>query len=145
MIRKYKESDIENVIKIWYDASALAHPFLKAAFVEKVKRDMRELYLPNALTWVYEEDGEVIGFVSMLENEIGGLFVNPDEHARGIGTVLVNHVRLMHEHLEVEVFENNKIGRAFYNKYGFLSYKESIHEETRQMVLRMKCTKYKTN
>jgi len=140
MIRKYEKTDIEDVMNIWYNATELAHPFLQDTFVEKVKRDMRELYLPNALTWVYEEDLKVIGFISMLENEIAGLFVIPDEHARGIGTALVNHVGRTHEFLEVEVFEKNEIGRAFYNKYGFSPYRESIHDATQQNVLRLKCT-----
>jgi len=141
MIRKYRETDMERVLDIWWEASALAHPFLEAAFVEKVKNDMRELYLPNSKTWVFEEDNEVVGFISMLENEIGGLFVKPDEHARGIGTQLVNHVLDMISQIEVEVFEKNRIGRAFYDKYGFVPLKEFQHAESKQSVLRLKCSK----
>ena len=138
MIRKYKTTDTDSILEVWYAASTLAHPFLADAFVAKTKIDMRELYLPNAETWVYEKEGSVLGFISMLGNEIGGLFVFPHHHSQGIGTQLVNYVRPLHETLEVEVFENNGIGRSFYDKYGFKLMESHVHEPTQQQVLRMK-------
>lgn len=138
MIRKYKNSDVEKVLDIWSSSSSLAHPFLDAAFVKKVKSDMKEIYLPNAETWVFEENNEVIGFISMIGNEIGGLFVHPSQHSKGIGTKLVTFIVEFHRELEVEVFKDNKIGRAFYDKYGFKMTKEYFHEESNQVLLRMK-------
>ena len=139
MIRKFKKTDTTSLIHIWYQASSLAHPFLDTAFVEKTKKDLREIYIPAAETWVYEEKNIVIGFISMLGNEIGGLFVIPNHHSQGIGTKLVNYIGEFHDEIKVEVFKDNKIGRAFYDKYGFKLFKEQIHEETNRKVLRMKC------
>ena len=119
MIRKHTEKDLDEIINIWYRASTLAHPFLETTFVEKVKKEMRDIYIPNSETWVFEENNTTIGFISMLDNEIGGLFVLPDHHSKGIGSQLVNFVRKLHKELEVEVFEKNLIGRSFYDKYGF--------------------------
>ena len=119
MIRKHTEQDLEQIINVWDKSSSLAHPFLNSTFVEKVKSDMTNLYIPNSETWVYEIDNSIVGFISMLDNEIGGLFVLPDNHAKGIGTRLVDFIKKEHSNLEVEVFEKNHIGRAFYNKYGF--------------------------
>jgi len=140
MIRKHQESDLEDILNIWYQASTLAHPFLEDAFVEKVKKDMREIYIPGSETWVYEEKGKVIGFIGMQGNEIGGLFVLPDHHSKGVGTQLVNFISGLHEELEVEVFTRNKIGRAFYDKYGFKIIKEFLHEESKHEVIRLKFT-----
>ncbi|MGI9549741.1 MAG: GNAT family N-acetyltransferase [Aurantibacter sp.] len=140
MIRKFKEHDTTCVMGIWKEASSLAHPFLNAGFVKKVGKDLKNLYLPNSKTWVYVEDEMVIAFISMINNEIGGIFVSPEEHARGIGTQLVNFVGLIHDHLEVEVFEKNVIGRAFYTKYGFSHMKKYLHEESQESILRLKCT-----
>lgn len=141
MIRKHRESDLEDILNIWYQASTLAHPFLDDAFVEKVKKDMREIYIPGSETWVYEDKGKVIGFIAMLGNEIGGLFVLPDHQSKGVGTQLVNFINGLLEELEVEVFTKNRIGRAFYDKYGFKVIKEDLHEESGQEILRMKITK----
>lgn len=137
MIRKHKEQDLEQIIDIWYRSSTLAHPFLSADFVEKVKSDMTNIYIPNSNTWVYEVDNAIVGFISMLDNEIGGLFVLPDNHSKGIGTKLVDFIKTKHTALEVEVFEKNHMGRAFYDKYGFKQIKRYNHEESGNDVLRL--------
>ena len=138
MIRKHKEQDLEQIINVWYQSSTLAHPFLSSSFVEKVKSDMTNIYMPNSETWVYEIDNSIVGFISMLDNEIGGLFVLPNNHSKGIGTKLVDFIKKEHSVLEVEVFEKNLIGRAFYDKYGFERIKKYNHKESGNEVLRLK-------
>lgn len=141
MIRKHQKKDLEALMDIWYKSSSIAHPFLDSKFVEKVKKDMKNLYIPNSETWVYEEDNIIKGFISMIGNEIGGLFIMPNQQSKGIGTKLVNFISQFHEELEVEVFKNNRIGRGFYDKYGFSVINEYMHEESNQFVLRMKFKK----
>lgn len=138
MIRKYNEIEIPTLVGIWEQASAIAHPFLEAEFTKTVKKSMTDMYLPNSNTWVYLESKKITGFISMMGNEIGGLFVDPEYQSKGIGTSLVNHIKQFHEKLEVEVFEQNKIGKPFYEKYGFDVFKEYIQEDTNQKVLRMR-------
>lgn len=138
MIRKYNETEIPTLLTIWEEASLLAHPFLSDDFQAMVKQMMAEKYLPNSETWVYEESGKIVGFISMAGNEIGGLFVDPKSHSKGIGTALVNYVGQFYNELEVEVFRDNKIGRPFYEKIGFTVIKEYFMEGADQNVLRMK-------
>lgn len=138
MIRKYEQEEISHLVEIWEQAAILAHPFLSNEFHQYVKKAMREIYLPNSDTWVYELSGEVQGFISMLENEIAGLFVSPKHHSKGIGTALMNYVGQHHKALEVEVFQKNAIGKPFYEKHGFTIIKEYLQEETGETVLRMK-------
>lgn len=140
MIRKHTSKDLTDIIDVWYESSTLAHPFLDSSVVEKVKSDMATIYIPISNTWVYEIDNSIIGFISMINNEIGGLFVLPKNHSTGIGTQLVDFIKKKHSELEVEVFEKNKIGRAFYNKYGFEQIKQYTHEESGHIVLRLKFT-----
>ena len=137
MIRTYTETDLEDVMSIWFEAQTIAHPFLAEGFVNKVKELMRVKFLPNSNTWIYEFEGHVIGFIAMMGNEIGGLFVSPKEQSRGTGTLLVNHVKSTYESIEVEVFKNNAIGTSFYKKYGFIYLKEYLHEETNEIVQRL--------
>ena len=138
MIRKYNENEIPKLLEIWEAAALIAHPFLSKDFHEMVKKAMRDMYLPNSDTWVYEKNGSIIGFIAMLNNEIGGLFVDPNQQAKGVGTSLVHYMTQFHDTLEVEVFEENNIGKPFYEKYGFKVIKEYVMEETKQKVLRMK-------
>lgn len=141
MIRTYQETDIEAILNVWYQASLLAHPFLDAAFLEKEAQHIRDIYMPNTQTWIYEKDQKIAGFIAMMGNEVGAIFVHPDFHGQGIGTQLMHYVAQFHATLEVEVFEKNVIGRAFYDKYGFKTIKERIHEDTQERLQRMKFTK----
>lgn len=140
MIRKHRDEDLHQIINIWYEASTVAHPFLASSFVEKVKSDMTNIYIPDSDTWVYEVDKVILGFISMIGNEIGGLFVLPYKHSQGIGTKLVDYIKKDHEELEVEVFEKNTIGQSFYRKYGFVFMKQYHHEESGNNVLRLTFT-----
>ncbi|MGJ8527617.1 GNAT family N-acetyltransferase [Maritalea sp.] len=136
-IRKYEERDTDALIGIWRTANALAHPFLGEAFVRQVASDMRTMYLPNAETWVLETNSQPIGFIALLGNEIGGLFLDPAQHGNGYGKAMTDHAARLKGQLIVEVFEMNKIGRAFYDRYGFVEVSRHFHEQSQETVLKM--------
>lgn len=138
MIRKYKIEDTEEILYIWLKASKIAHPFFTYEFFNQENKNIRELYLPKSETFVYEENKIILGFISMLENEVAGLFVRPEKHRQGIGKRLLDYVSQFNKSLEVEVFEANTVGMNFYEKYGFKKIKEYIHQETNHKILRMK-------
>lgn len=137
MIRKYKAVDLEALIITWRQAFILAHPFLDTQFVNKVQQDIREIYMAKAETWVYIDQNKLVGFISMLDNEVGAIFIQPSFHSKGIGSQLMNFVARLHLELEVEVFKDNMIGTTFYKKYGFVLLKEYMHEPTNQIVQRL--------
>ena len=137
MIREYRPTDTEAVLDVWARASAVAHPFLSPEFLEAERRNIPEVYLPNAETWVWEEDGRVVGFLSLLGNEVGAVFVDPDLHRFGIGRALMDRARASRGELEVEVFERNLSGRAFYAKLGFEEMHRTVHEPSGFEVLRL--------
>lgn len=133
-IRRYCREDLEPVMAVWRRANALAHPFLTEDYVAHVEREAREIYVPNAETYVLQEDARVIGFIALLGNEIGGLFLDPSKHGRGYGKALVDHAVAIKGSLRVEVFRDNEIGRPFYERYGFLRVAETLHEPSGQIV-----------
>ena len=102
MIRKHTDQDLESIMKVWSSASAIMHPFLDKSFIAKVTSDMRNIYLPGSDTWVYTEDDNILGFVSMIENEIGGLFISPSSQSKGIGTKLVDFVTESHKKIKLK-------------------------------------------
>jgi putative acetyltransferase len=138
MIRKYCEADLPELLDVWHEASLVAHPFLDEAFLASERRNIPELYLPNAETCVYEHEGRVVGFIAMIGNEVGAIFVQPRLHGQGIGQALMNYVRERRDGLEVQVFKRNRIGRRFYSRYGFEEVSESIHEASGHEVILMK-------
>lgn len=137
MIREYTENDTDALIAIWEKANAIAHPFLAADFVAFVRDAMRNMYLPNAETWVLEENEKPIGFIAMIGNEIGGLFLDPDHHGRGQGRAMVDHLVELRGPLRVEVFKDNKVGLPFYERYGFKYTEEYLHEQSGAITVKM--------
>ena len=140
MIRKFKNDDTDAIIKAWRNAVDLAHPFLSEAFLEQEAKNMREIYLVVAETWVTEIEGQVVGFISLIENEIGGLFLDPAFHGQGLGRAMVDKAVAEKGAVKVEVFVENVVGRPFYTSYGFVGSQEYFHEESGQMMLRQTFT-----
>jgi len=138
MIRRYQPADCEDVLRVWAQASALAHPFLSSEFLAVERHNIPNLYLPIAETWVWQTDGHVVGFVSLLGSEIGAIFVDPRLHRSGIGRALINLAQDLRGELEVEVFERNLLGRAFYASLGFHLVSQKVHDQTGFSVLRLR-------
>ena len=138
MIRKYQPEDCDEVLSVWAAATAMAHPFLSERFLEVERHEIRNVHLPKADTWVLEAEGHVVGFISLLGSEVGAIFVDPRFHRSGIGWALLDHARTLREELEVEVFRDNAVGRAFYAKYGFEPILQRIHEPTGLEVVRLR-------
>ena len=80
----------------------------------------------------------MVGFIALIGNEVGAIFVSPRRQGHGVGRALMDHARASRDHLDVEVFEANEIGRAFYDAYGFEVIGERVHEETGHLVLRLR-------
>lgn len=89
-VRKYKDTDIEAALSAWKNTQQIAHPFLPEDFQAQEKINIQELYLPNADTWVVENDDEVIGFIALIGNEVGGLFLQPTHHVEKLGKMMVD-------------------------------------------------------
>ncbi|MCH9651071.1 MAG: GNAT family N-acetyltransferase [Deltaproteobacteria bacterium] len=138
MIREYRSQDLEDLMAAWEAASALAHSFLSEEFQAQVREDIPKLYLPNSETWVAEQDGRVVGFISLLGNEVGAIFLQPNCHGKGLGRALMDKARELRGELEVEVFTANEIGRAFYAKYGFELVEKKAHPPTGLELLRLR-------
>jgi putative acetyltransferase len=137
MIRKYKTEDTDALISVWEKGNAFAHPFLSVEFVAQVAKDMRNIYLPNAETWVLEKDEQAVGFIALLENEIGGLFLTPSLIGKGYGKTMLDHALALKGPLRVEVFKDNAVGRPFYERNGFVYEEEYLHEPSGAVTFKM--------
>jgi len=136
-IRQYKNKDLQELLTAWEAATKLAHPFLTESFLEQEKINIPNIYLPNADTWVAVDGEKVVGFIALIGNEVGALFVKPSLHGQGFGKALMDKARDLHQKLEVDVFKENVLGRRFYESYGFEFLLEKMHQETGNMVLRL--------
>ena len=140
IVRPYEESDLEGVLSAWENASKIAHPFLEEDFLAQERKNIPEIFLPKADTWVVEISNQVVGFIALLGNEVGAIFLQPEHHGKKLGKLMMDKAQELHGDLEVDVFEKNSIGRNFYKQYGFTLIEEKTHDQTGERVLRLKFT-----
>lgn len=132
MIRAYRADDLEQIMPLWLESTTLAHPFIAPRYWHESAELVRECYLPQSQTWVYEIDGAIVGFISVMEQRfIGALFVEQIWHGKGIGAALMAHVQQRFNLLSLEVYEQNLRACAFYRKHGFTAVQRTFPAETR--------------
>ncbi len=130
MIRKFQQTDIDQVISIWLEASITAHVFIESAFWKSKVKDMREIYIPSGETYVFEEEEIIKGFVSMNNDTIAAIFVSPNYQGISIGTQLMTKSKEIREKLNLAVYTENHKSIEFYKKCGFKIEIEQIDEHT---------------
>ena len=138
VIRPYTDEDLADVLDVWYLASLEAHPFLSEDFFDTERQQIADQWLPASETSVFETDGRLVGSVSMIGNEVGGIFVTPEYQSRGIGRALMDHVAASRTHLELDVFKANAKARRFYELCGFRVVNEHVNDTTGLPELRLR-------
>ena len=138
MIKRSKTVHEAAILDVWYKASAIAHDFLGVDTLNIQKDLIKTEYLPQAHTWIFEENDEILGFISMLNDCIGGLFIHPAHQNKKIGTQLIDHVKTIYPHLTVSVYEKNLGARSFYTKTGFKEVSRAVQTETGEVIIHLK-------
>lgn len=119
---------------LWLVSTTEAHPFISSHYWRESEAEVRDTYLPHALTWVAENDGEIVGFISVLEMQfIGALFVDKRFHGKGIGPLLMQHVKMIFPQLMLEVYTENQRALRFYRHEGFEIQDTQLNEDTQHM------------
>lgn len=111
--------DLNPCMVLWRAASEVGHPFLDAATLDADAIVVRDRYMPAAEITLAERDGSVIGFIALLGDLVGGLFVDPAAQRSGAGRALITDALRRKGRLEVEVYEANAGAGAFYAACGF--------------------------
>ncbi|WP_426123288.1 GNAT family N-acetyltransferase [Pararhizobium sp. PWRC1-1] len=122
-------TDTKKLSGIWLDASLLAHPFIGASRLIEQRQLIEEKYLPNAETWVACHMGEPVGFISLMDTFIGGIFVAPDQQGRGIGRTLITHAVDRKGALSLEVYTENEQAMRFYTAFGFVEVSRRANDD----------------
>jgi putative acetyltransferase len=139
MIRRLDPVEVDELIRVWLASTIPGQSFLPEAHWRAMEGEVRDQLLPIAETWVVEEDGAMVAFMSIIDDLIGGLFTHPDHQGKGHGRALVEHARLLHDPVFVEVFEANEKAIGFYRFCGFVDHEVRVDEESGlpQLILRL--------
>lgn len=132
MIRKIKEEDLTNVMTIWVKGNFKANSFIEKDYWLEIYNQTKIDFLENYKTYVYVENDEILGFISICDNEIKAIYVKEEKRGNGIGTKLLNHCRdNLEENTEmyVKIFEKNMNGILFFSKRQFKNNKIQLNEQ----------------
>lgn len=133
MIRKFKEEDTTKVMAIWTKGNFEAHSFIDKDYWLLNYNKVKDEYLKKSETYVYTENNDIKGFISILNNEyIGALFIKNEYRRSGIGRKLINFVKDKYDKLTLNVYEKNINAILFYTKLGFINQKIQIDDKTNE-------------
>ncbi len=93
MLRPSRPEDMDEIVEIWLLASLQAHDFVDASCWWQAQEELRTRYLDHAQIWVFEERGDLLGFMALVDNYLAALFVRPDRQGRGVGHALLQEAK----------------------------------------------------
>ncbi len=136
MVRDYRPSDLDRILKIWLQANIQAHDFIDRSYWEENSGLVRQL-LPQARVFVWEQGGEIQGFAGIVEENIEGIFVSEQYRSKGIGAALLQEVKRRFPRLTLQVYQKNRRAFLFYQREGFTVAEEKTDPATGEMEYQM--------
>lgn len=118
-LRRYRAEDNQALSDIWLRASARAHSFFTREQLAEQQKRVSEVYLPNAETWIACEGAGLLGLIGLINEFIGGLFVDPQYQGSGVGRTLVNHAMKLGDSPILAVCARNSRGPDLLRTVGY--------------------------
>ena len=129
MIRKLRKTDHDEVAYIWLHTNKKAHDFIAETYWDE-HFEMVEGMLGDAEIYVFEEQGQIKGFVGLDGEYIAGIFVREKEQSLGIGKQLLDFVKSLKGQLKLNVYQKNERAIKFYTREQFEIQDEQTDEAT---------------
>jgi len=118
MIKQIQPAHYPRLIEIWESAVLNTHDFLKKEDFLYYKEHI-PMYFEHVELLGYEENGILVGFMGVAEENLEMLFIHNDFRGKGVGKKLISYGI---EHLnvtKVDVNEQNTQAADFYKYIGF--------------------------
>jgi len=142
VIRELTKEDINETVELWYKASLIAHDFIPVEYWEENKKTMVEVYLPNSRTMLALEGERIVGFVSMVDDLLAAIFVDPQEQGKGIGKKLLGVVKESRKTIRLNVYKDNLKTVDFYKNQGFQIISEAVDKNTEKSEFLMEWSRH---
>jgi ribosomal protein S18 acetylase RimI-like enzyme len=115
------DSDADEIADVYLASRADALPYVRRVHTDiEVRAWIREVALKRGETWVAKRDSAIVGFITLMGEEVEQLYVLPGNYRRGIGRTLVNLAKTRRPNrLYLYTFQRNTSARAFYERQGF--------------------------
>jgi ribosomal protein S18 acetylase RimI-like enzyme len=119
VVRRARPEDAAAVADVFVAARApmtyasVAHP------EEDVRREFGGIVIGRDEVWVAEQDGRVVAFAALSDDELEHLYVDPHAQSRGIGGELLALAKERRpDGFRFWVFQQNTGARRFYGRHG---------------------------
>lgn len=129
MIRKMQKTDIDRVAEIWLDTNTEAHAFIPSRYWLDNYAAVKE-QLAQAEVYVYESEGNIHGFIGLIDDYIAGIFVKHYAQSNGIGKELLDFMKGRKEELRLNVYQKNVRAVNFYQRERFKIQHEGTDKDT---------------
>lgn len=131
MIQKMTDDQLEQVSQIWLESNLDAHSFIDQSYwldnFDEVKEELQV-----AEVYVFEEAGQLKGFVGLDGDYIEGIFIQRDYRNQGIGHQLLDYLKADHQKLSLNVYQKNQLAYKFYQKNDFKIETEGFDEANQE-------------
>ena len=131
MIRLAEQQDLDRIMEIWLEGNLQAHDFVDPDYWTGCFQEVREA-IAQADVWVWDENDRVEAFAGMVEHYLAGLFVSGAQRGKGIGGLLLEHIKEQRFPLTLHVYSRNAGAVQFYERHSFGTVSEYIDPETGQ-------------
>lgn len=121
-VRPARASDRPRMLELWERSVRATHHFLSERDIIELRPLVRALFETGPLQfWVVVRSADVaFGFLGYAQDSVEALFIDPDEHGRGAGQLLMAHAQaLAGGVLTADVNEQNQGAVGFYTALGF--------------------------
>lgn len=119
VLRRASDQDVKQIAALFAKTRAICMPYLPV--LHTVSED--NAYFADCVAgqhvWVAEQE-YIVGFCAFGDGWLNHLYVDPDYHARGIGSLLLKIAADASPVLDLWVFQQNEQAIRFYESHGFV-------------------------
>ncbi len=131
MIRRFKSSDLEQVMDLWMKGNLSAHSFVDSKYWMSQKKTVSQM-IPQSDVFVFVEAKKIYGFIGVVEGYVAGLFVDEEERSNGVGKALLDYAKRKENTLSLAVYKKNEGAKKFFLREGFNITNEQLDENTNE-------------
>ena len=120
--RPLEATDIKAISVVHHRACLIAYRFMNWSYS---LAEVEAWYAQKFPEWswtqaAFDSDDVMAGFIALIDRHVDQLFVDPAHQHLGVGSMLLaSLLRNSPGRITLDVFEENRSARAFYEKHGF--------------------------
>ena len=119
-LRPSTDQDLPRIIDIWRRAVDATHNFLAPDDRKAIEAEVVQFFPQLSFQLAVDGYDTPQGFMFLHDGHLEALFVDPDQHGKGIGAALIGSALAAHPGLTTDVNAQNGQALGFYKRMGFV-------------------------